>query len=161
LIVVQGDPVQGTDRHKVKGDATNPAPPPPTVTYVGVASFEYDGAITDLVSDFVTIDGTPVAVVTSHSTLNAGETGASGHHAGPAGSSFLPSAPVPIPSSISIVDSPIGTGVPGPGAGSGLLTVAGAKPLLDGDAIDTCGVPGGVGAATVTASGQDFVSCSA
>lgn len=163
MVVVQDDAVQGTDKHNVSGNATDPAPPPapPTVPYVGIGSYKYAGKMTDSLSSFVKIAGKPVAVVSSKSSLNPGETAPpSGGHSGPAGSNFTPTTPVPIPTTLSITDS-IGTGVPNTAAGSALLTIGGVKVLLDGDKIDTCDglhVPAN---STVTASGQSFVSCSA
>jgi uncharacterized Zn-binding protein involved in type VI secretion len=125
-----------------------------------VGSFTYTGKMTDSLSSFVTIGGVPVAVATSKSSLNPGETAPpTGGHSGPAGSGFLPPSPVPIPISLSISD-PIGTGVPNAAAGSAVLTIGGVKVLLDGDKIDTCDglhVPAN---STVTASGQSFVKCS-
>jgi uncharacterized Zn-binding protein involved in type VI secretion len=160
LVVVQGDSVQGTDKHNVSGNATNPAAPPPTVPYVGVGSYVYSGKMTDSLSAFVTIDGVPVALVTSKSSLNPGETAPpAGGHSGPAGSGFIPPAPVPIPISLSITDV-IGTGVPNAAAGSALLTIGGVKVLLDGDKIDTCDGLGIPANSTVTAAGQSFVNCS-
>lgn len=159
LVVVKGDPVSGTDTHNVSGSATNPAAPPPTVAYTGTGDFAYNGAVTGQLSDFVHISGTPVALVASRSTLNAGEdTPPSGKHSGPQGSNFVPPTPVPIASTLSITDTPLGTGVPNAGAGSALLTVGGTKVLLDADKIDTCSGVGATGDSTVTAQGQDFVT---
>jgi len=159
LVVVKGDPVSGTDTHNVSGQATNPNAPPPTVPYTGVGDFAYNGAVTGQLSDFVQIGGTPVALVTSRSTLNAGEDSPpKGKHSGPQGSNFVPPTPVPIATTLSITDTPLGTGVPNAGAGSALLTVKGAKVLLDADKIDTCSGIGAAGDSTVTAKGQDFVT---
>jgi uncharacterized Zn-binding protein involved in type VI secretion len=161
MVVVQGDAVHGTDKHKVKGDATNPGAPPPTVPYVGVGSYTYTGKMIDALSTFVQIGGKAVALVTSKSSLNPGETvPPTGGHSGPAGSGFVPPTPVPIALTLSITDS-IGTGIPNAAAGSALLTIGGVKVLLEGDKIDTCDglhVPAN---STVIASGQSFVSCSA
>src|SRR3954469_9435613 len=97
LVVVKGDPVQGTDTHNVSGQATNPSPPPPTIPYTGGGDFAYDGAMTGQLSDFVTIGGGPVALVTSRSALNDGETTApTGKHSGPQGSNFAPPSPTPV-----------------------------------------------------------------
>ena len=97
LIVVQDDKVEGTDKHNVSGDATNPSPPPLTIPYVGVADFDYKGKITDDLSDFTSIERTAVAVVDSKSTLEPGEDSPpAGKHSGPLGSNFVPPAPVPI-----------------------------------------------------------------
>jgi len=159
LVVVKGDPVSGTDTHNVTGTATNPAAPPPTVPYTGVADFAYNGAITGQLSDFVTIGGIPVALMTSRSTLNPGEdTPPAGGHSGPKGANFIPATPVPIAGSLSITDAPLGTGAPNAGAGSALLTVGGAKVLLDADKIDTCSGVGALADSTVSAQGQDFVT---
>jgi uncharacterized Zn-binding protein involved in type VI secretion len=160
LVVVKSDAVQGTDTHNVSGNATNPAAPPPTVPYTGTGRFQYLGSMTDGLSSFVKIGGKPVALVTSESSLNPGESSPpGGHHSGPQGSSFVPPTPAPIPLSLSITD-PIGTGVPNSGAGSAVLTIGGVKVLLDGDKIDTCDGAGGKANSTVTASGQAFVKCS-
>jgi len=161
LVVVKGDPVSGTDKHNVSGQATNPTPPPPTVPYTGVGDFAYDGAVTGQLSDFVSIDGVPVALVSSRSTLNEGEDSPpAGKHSGPKGSSFVPPTPVPVATSLSITDTPLGTGVPNGGAGSGLLTFDGVKVLLDADKIDTCSGVGAQAGSSVAAQGQDFVTCS-
>lgn len=156
LVVVKGDPVQGTDKHNVSG-STDTNPP---VAYTGVGDFEYDGAITDKLSDFVRIAGVPVALVTSRSSLNQGEGSPAGKHGGPQGSNFSPVAPPPKPLTLSITDD-IGIGVPNKGAGSAVLTVNGVKVLLDADKIDTCSGVGAKAGSTVTAQGQDFVTCSA
>jgi len=156
LVVVKGDPVTGTDTHNVSGQGTTPSG---TVSYTGTADFAYDGAVTGQLSDFVSIGGVPVALVTSRSALNAGEdTAPNGKHSGPKGTNFVPTTPVPVPSSMSITDTPLGTGVPNAGAGSALLTVGGVKVLLDADKIDTCSGVGAKADSTVTAQGQDFVT---
>ncbi len=163
LVVVEKDPVTGTDTHNIKGDAPNPAAPPPTVTFLGTGDYDYQGAITDKLSDFVTVGGKPVALVSSQSTLDPGEAAPpAGKHSGPQGKNFVPTppAPQPIPLTLSIQDSPLGTGTPNSGAGSGLLTVGGVKVLLDQDKIDTCSGVGVPADSTVAASGQDFVTCS-
>ena len=162
LIVVRDDTVEGTDKHNVSGDATNPAAPPPTVPYVGIGEFKYVGAVTDDLSDFVTIDSKPVALTTSKSSLNSGEsTSPTGKHSGPTGSSLTPPSPAPIRATLKITDQ-IGNGIPSATSGSSFVTVDGTPLLLDGDAIDTCdGVVATSNAnSTVTASGQKFVSCS-
>jgi hypothetical protein len=164
LVVVKGDPVEGTDKHNVSGIGPNPAAPPPTLPYSGVGDYEYLGAITDGLSDLVRIGGVPVALVTSTSSLNEGEAvPPAGKHSGPQGSNFVPSptsqAPTPTAVSLSITDS-VGTGVPSADTGSGLLTVDGVNVLLDGDAVDTCSGVGGLKGSTVTAEGQDLLSCS-
>jgi hypothetical protein len=168
LVVVKGDPVSGTDRHNVSGSASIQSPPS-TVPYIGAGDFAYNGAITGQLSDFVTIGGVPVALATSRSTLNTGEdTPPAGKHSGPQGTNFVPpppppppptpGTPIPIPNTLSITDTPLGTGVPNAGAGSALLTVGGAKVLLDADKIDTCSGVGAKADSAVTAQGQDFVT---
>jgi hypothetical protein len=160
LIVVQGDAVQGTDKHNISGTATNPAAPPPTVPYVGVGSYVYKGKMTNNLSSLVTIGGNPVALVTSMSSLNPGETAPpAGGHSGPAGKGFTPAAPAPIATTLAITDV-IGIGVPNASAGSALLMIGGVKVLLDNDKIDTCDGLGNKANSNVTASGQSFVSCS-
>ena len=158
LIVVRGDTVEGTDKHNVKGNAT---PPPPGAQYLGIGSYIYRGKITDSLSTFVKIGGKAVAVTTSNSSLNAGETAPSGGHNGASGNNFMPPAPAPLLDPTLLITDPIGTGIPNASAGSALLTIGGIKVLLDGDKIDTCDglhVPAN---SIVTASGQSFVSCSA
>jgi len=160
LIVVEQDPVKGTDKHMVAGNATNPAAPPPTVPYSGVGDFDYDGKMTDGLSDFVKIGGKPVALKNSKSSLNPGESAPpSGKHSGPLGKNFTPPTPVPIASTLSITDS-VGTGTPSASSGSAFLQIGGTAVLLDGDKIDTCDGMGIPMNSTVTASGQAFVSCS-
>jgi hypothetical protein len=159
LVVVEGDAVQGTDKHNVSGSATNPAAPPPTVPYVGVGSYTYSGAMKDGLSTFVTIAGTPVALVTSMSALNAGETAPGGGHNGASGSQFVPPTPVPILDATFSITDPVGPGAPNAAAGSTFVTVGGVKLLLDGDKIDTCDGLNVPANSTVTASGQSFVTC--
>jgi hypothetical protein len=161
LAVVQGDSVQGTDKHNVVGKATNPAAPPPTVPYAGIGSYAYNGKMTDGLSAFVTFGGKPVALVTSKSSLNPGETAPGGGHNAASGSSFVPPAPPPILDPTLSITDVIGTGVPNAAAGSALLTIGGVKVLLDGDKIDTCDGTGVPANSTVTASGQSLVKCSA
>lgn len=164
LVVVEGDPVSGTDTHNVSGMGPNPAAPPPTAAYAGVGDYKYSGAITDQLSDFVTINSTAVALVSSQSSLNAGETAPTGGHGGPSGSNFVAGASsvalTPTATTLQITDSPLGTGVPNTGAGSALLTVNSKKVLLDGDKIDTCSGTGATADSSVAAQGQDFVTCS-
>jgi uncharacterized Zn-binding protein involved in type VI secretion len=167
LVVVKGDPVQGTDKHNVSGTGPNPAPPPaPTpVNYAGIGSYQYVGSMTDSLSSFVKIGGKPAALVSSNSSLNPGQSAPpAGLHSGPAGSDFAPGAgspaPVPTTATLSITDA-IGTGVPNSAAGSALLTIGGTKALLDGDKIDTCDGLGAKANSAVTAAGQSFVRCSA
>lgn len=155
-VIVKGDPVRGTDTHRVTGNATNPAAPPPTVPYVGTARFDYVGSMSVALSDLVSINDVPVALVSSRSMLDAGEATPSGKHGGPNGSGFTPAAPSPIPASLSVVD-PVGPGTPSASAGSAFVTVGGVAVLLDGDAIDTCDALSALGNSKVTAEGQDLV----
>lgn len=157
-IVVDGDAVKGTDKHNVTGTGTITSPPG-TAPYTGVADFDYVGKMTTKLSDFVTIAGKAVAVVTSESSLDPGESAPPGKHAGMSGKNFMPPTPTPIPNTITITD-PIGKGTPGAAAGSAFVTIDGTKVVLDGDRIDTCDGLSIPGNSTVTASNQDFVSCS-
>jgi len=158
LWVVDGDAVEGKDKHNVMGLAKPPPTPPPA--YTGVGTYDYVGKMTDALSSFVTVDGKAAAVVTSKSSLNPGETAPGGKHAGPSGKDFLPPSPVPNELTLSITDTPLGQGVPNSGAGSTFVKIGGDKLLLDGDAIDTCDGAGGKANSKVTASGQSFVTCS-
>ncbi|MGW2826957.1 hypothetical protein ACWC24_39190 [Streptomyces sp. NPDC001443] len=164
LLVVKGDPVRGTDRHHVQGQGPNPAAPPPTAPYAGIGDYAYRGSVTEALSTFVTVEGRPVALVTSRSGLDPGEDAPGGGHAGPSGGNFAPGpgtvALTPTPATLQITDTPLGTGVPNSAAGSALLTVDGTRVLLDGDAVDTCSGLGTPAGSTVTARGQDFVTCS-
>lgn len=160
-VVVKDDEVTGTDTHNVAGQATNPSAPPPTIPYTGTARFDYVGKMTDALSDFVFIDGKPVATVKSGSSLNPGESAPGGRHSGPKGSAFVPATPVPVASSLSITDKPLGEGKPSARAGSGFVKVGGQKLLLDGDPIDTCSGTEEKENSTVASRGQSFVSCSA
>jgi uncharacterized Zn-binding protein involved in type VI secretion len=152
LLVVEGDKVDGTDKHNVSGTLPN------GVTATGTGDYAYQGAVTTSLSDFVTVGGKPLAAVTSGSTLRADGTAAHTASAPKTGSlvptnlTLLTFAPPP---------PELGTGKPATGAGSTLLTVDGAAALLAGDTFDTCGVPTGMGSSTVAASGQSFVTCSA
>ncbi|MFF1380463.1 hypothetical protein [Streptomyces sp. NPDC058308] len=157
-IAVKGDSVRGTDTHKVSGTLENGTTP-----YVGLGKYAYQGSITKGLSDFVRINGVPVALVTSGSTLDAGQTAPGpppGGHAGPAGSDFVPAAPKPLATSLSILDIPLGGGTPGASAGSGLLTIGGVKVLLDKDVIDTCSGLPTPGESKVSAQQQSLVACS-
>jgi hypothetical protein len=163
-VVVHNDPVEGTDQHKVMGIGPNPAAPPPTATYQGIGDFDYVGKLTDQLSDFVSIDGKTVALTTSKSSLNPGESAPpSGKHSGPQGKNFVPDAGsvaiTPTTASLSITDS-IGEGQPSANTGSSFITVNGTAILLDGDKIDTCDGLNTPMNSTVTANNQDFVSCS-
>jgi hypothetical protein len=154
-VVVKGDPVRGTDTHNVEGFGDSPSG---RVPYKGVGTFEYRGSMTGTLSDFVRIDGAPIALITSTSSLDPGES-TGGKHAGPNGDRFAPTAPVPINATLRIVDI-VGTGVPNRDAGSRLLTVGGVKVLLDGQPVDTCSGVNALAGSTVTAQQQDFVTCS-
>ena len=163
LIVVDGDKVEGTDTHNVSGPGTqvssgSPAP------YTGIARYDYNGAMTDKLSAFVSIDGRAVAVKTSQSSLNPGENAApSGAHSGPMGSSFVPPETSPIAATLPAlqITDPVGIGVPNSSAGSAFVKIDGVAVLLDGDSIDTCDGLSTPANSTVTAEQQDFVSCSA
>jgi hypothetical protein len=158
LVIVENDPVRGTDTHNVSGFDSS-APPNP---YTGTGDFDYDGAMTERLVDIVRIAGLAVAVVSSGSSLNTGQDAPPvGKHSGPMGSNFTPTAPPPNPVTLRITDAPLGAGVPNAGAGSVLLTIGGVKVLLDTDEIDTCSGVGATAGSTVTATGQDFVTCSA
>jgi hypothetical protein len=157
LVIVENDPVRGTDTHNVKGSDVSVPPNP----YTGTGDFDYDGAMTDRLIDFVRIAGRAVTVVSSGSRLTTGQDVApAGKHSGPMGSHFTPAAPAPNTATLAITDAPLGAGVPNAGAGSAVLTVDGAKVLLDADQIDTCSGVGAKAGSTVTATGQDFVTCS-
>lgn len=159
-IVVENDRVEGTDKHNVTGKATNPAAPPPTVPYVGVGDFDYVGKMADQLSDFVSIDGKPVALKSSKSALNPGEsTAPTGRHSGPMGKNFMPPSPAPIPLSLQITE-PVGEGRPSVTSGSAFVKVNGVAILLDGDKLDTCDGTSKPMNSTVTAEQQSFVACS-
>ena len=163
LIVIENDKVEGTDKHSLTGPGnTIPPPPPVPATYVGSGSFDYVGKMTDQLSDFVNIDGKPVALKSSQSSLNAGESASpSGKHSGPMVKQPNPLLTTPIVAivpSLAIVPPPTGIGNPSTTAGSTFVKVASTAVLLDGDKLDTCGPP--PMNATVTAENQSFVSCS-
>jgi len=156
LLVVKSDPVDGTDTHNVSGlDTTTPTP----AAYTGTGDYTYEGEVKTGLSDFVTIGGTPLAVVSSGSDLRSdGKT----DHMALSGSNFTPKTPPPNTATLAFVPpTGVGPGKPSAGAGSTLLTVDGVKALLDGDAFDTCGITGGKQSSTVKAKGQAFVTCSA
>jgi hypothetical protein len=160
LIVVDGDKVEGTDKHNISGSGYDSAIPG-TGTFTGIADFDYKGAMTDQLSDFVSIGGKAVALVTSQSSLDPGEDSAGGHAASSAKNITI-IAPTTVASgtATSINDS-IGTGKPSAGTGSTFVKAGGTALLLDGDSIDTCDglmIPMN---SSITASEQDFVSCSA
>lgn len=159
-IVVENDKVEGKDKHNVAGNATNPAAPPPTIPYKGIGMFDYVGKMTDQLSDFVKIGGKAVALKTSKSSLNPGES-AAGKHAPLNGKNWLPPTPAPLVPTLKITDA-VGEGRPSQTSGSAFVTINSIPVLLDGDKIDTCDgvVPAMNMNSTVTAGNQDFVSCS-
>jgi hypothetical protein len=150
-VIVEGDPVSGSDTHKVTGNATTPTG---SVSYAGTATYPYDGTMTEQLSDFVTIGSAPVATVDSRSTLRAG------HDATTGAPPFNPPATpalTPVPSSFGFVAT-VGTGAPTDGAGSSFVTVGGTAVLLDDDGFDTCGDERGSGNASVASAGQSVVT---
>jgi hypothetical protein len=154
LLVVEGDPVDGTDVHNVTGTTTSSPP----AAYTGTGDYAYKGEVSGGLSDLVTVDGTAIAVVTSSSDLRAD--GAPEHQAA-RGSQFNPAVPAPNPTTLVFDPAPgIGTGKPNGAAGSDVVTVDGAKALLDADKFDTCGIPGGTASASAAANTQSFVTCS-
>ena len=162
LIVVNGDKVEGTDTHNVSGPGIVKEGGAPA-TYVGTASYEYKGKMTDDLTDFITIDVSYVAVKSSKSSLNPGEdVPVAGGHSGPMGSNFSPDATTPIVATIPLllISEPVGEGNPSSGSGSSFVKIEGVEVLLDGDGIDTCDGNSATENSTVTAETQDFVSCS-
>ena len=161
-IVVENDPVEGTDTHNISGTAT--ATPTGTTPYMGTGRYDYVGKMTDALSDSVTINGAPVALTSSQSSLNPGEdTAPAGKHFGPQGAALTPPSPpgvAIIPETLTITDTTIGVGTPSASAGSTLVTIGGVPVLLDGDRIDTCDGLSTPMNSTVTAETQDLVSCS-
>ena len=155
LIVVENDKVSGTDTHNITG-TTSSTPPAP---YTGTGKYEYLGKMTQELSDFVKIDGKPVALISSKSSLDSGQTGPSGKHYGPKGSSLDPKDTAN-PLTLTITDKTIGVGKPNAQSGSSFVTINNKAILLDGDKIDTCDDTGATGNSTVTAEGQKFVFCS-
>ncbi|MFL9458439.1 hypothetical protein AB0758_46530 [Tolypothrix bouteillei VB521301_2] len=149
LIIVENDKVEGTDKHNVSGQATNPSAP--TIPYVGTGEFDYVGKMTSDLSDFVKINGKQVALKNSKSSLDPGK------HLGLMGKNFIPPSPAPLPASLKITDI-VGEGKPSTNAGSSFVKVNGVAVLLNNDKIDTCGYnhPGN---STVIAENQDFVRC--
>jgi hypothetical protein len=161
-VVVEDDKVEGTDKHNLSGPGVNSATSAPA-PYKGVGSFDYVGKMTDALSDFVKIDGAAVALKTSRSSLNPGETAPpAGKHSGPAVKSPTPPLDKPITATVPLlkIDDPVGEGKPSATAGSVFVKVAGTAVLLDDDKIDTCDGLGVPMNSTVTAEKQDFVSCS-
>ena len=158
LIVVKNDKVEGKDTHTVSGSAT--APNSATVPFTGTGDFDYKGKMTDGLSDFVKIDGQPVALTSSKSSLNPGEQAPGGGHSGLGGKNYQPAAPnTPLPPTMNFTD-PVGEGKPSAGAGSAFVTVGSTPVLLDADKIDTCGASSAPMNSTVTAENQSFVNCS-
>lgn len=165
LLVVEQDPVEGTDTHNAAGTAIDTGSGL-AVPWSGTGRYAYAGAMTGGLVGFVRIGGAMVAVTSSSSSLNVGESAPpAGGHSGPAGSALTPAstqpatAPTPTPTTLVITDT-IGTGTPGAAAGSAFVTVAGDPVLLDGDPIDTCDGAGAAGNSSVTAGTQDFVTAS-
>ena len=167
-VIVENDKVEGKDKHNITGQGMTTPPPPATPTsyvYSGVGTFDYAGKMTGQISDFVKIDGKPVAVKTSTSSLNPGEDTPAGKHGGPQAQSPLPPLSVPSaysvpPAALSIID-PIGTGRPSATAGSTFVKIGSVAVLLDNDKIDTCDGTSIPMNSTVTSQNQDFVTCSA
>ena len=164
LIVVDGDTVEGTDKHNISGTGTLPASPSPipNTPFTGIADFDYQGSMTDDLSDFVSIDGQAVALVSSKSSLDPGEDSAGGHAALSA-KNIIPMAPptiTPGTEMVSAITDPIGIGTPTIGVGSTFVKIGGDAVLFDGDTIDTCDGLSIPANSTVTAENQNFVSCS-
>lgn len=163
LIVVEGDKVEGTDKHNISGTGTLPPPPPsgtPGTPFTGIADFDYKGSMTDELSDMVSIGGKAAALVSSKSSLDPGEDSAGGH--APTSAKNIHETPTMIPVSrvVTAITDAIGTGVPSAGTGSSFVKVDGNAVLLDGDSIDTCDGLSIPMNSTVTSENQDFVSCS-
>lgn len=161
LIVVEGDKVEGTDKHNVSGTGTDPSIPGPN-SFTGFADFDYKGSMTDELSDFVNVNGKAVAVISSKSSLDPGEDSVGGHS--PLSAKNIVAVPPPTitPGTeqvISITDQ-IGEGVPSAGTGSGFVKIGGEAVLLDGDSIDTCDGMSIPMNSTVTVENQDYISCS-
>jgi hypothetical protein len=148
-VIVRNDPVTGSDIHSVAGQGTDSSGAP--VPYQGKGTYPYDGAMTDGLSDLVTIGGAPIAVVTSGSSLRGG-------HAPAGGQPFVPPAsPTPTPATLTFTAA-VGPGTPTAGAGSSFVAVAGQFVLLEGDTLDTCGAEKGRGNSSVASTQQDFVT---
>jgi hypothetical protein len=149
-VIVKDDPVTGSDTHKVTGMAATPTG---SVPYEGTATYPYDGAMTEELSDFVTIGDAPVATVASRSSLRGGHDPTTG--AAP----FLPPATptlTPTPTTFAFTAT-VGTGAPTDGAGSSFVTVGDKAVLVDGDTLDTCGDERGSGNSSVKSVVQSFV----
>ena len=165
LLVVEGDPVEGTDTHNAAGQATDTSTGL-SVPWTGTGKYAYAGSMTDGLSEFVRIGGAAVALASSVSTLDEGQDVApEGGHSGPAGSALTaaeeqpPTALVPVTATVMITDT-VGEGTPSETAGSAFVSAGGSPVLLDGDSIDSCDGTGATGNSSVTASTQDFVTAS-
>ncbi len=159
-LIVERDPVTGTDTHAAHGQTTNPSPPPaqldwPAPEKNGTAEYQYLGAVTTALSDFVRVGGAPAATMDSGSSLDAGETAAG--HAGPAGKNPQPAIPAVLKPTLTIEDG-VGPGTPSAAAGSSFVSIGGRPALLHGDPLTTCGTKHPPGNSTVRSAGQDFVA---
>lgn len=165
LIVVEGDKVEGTDKHNISGTGTDTSSgtPVPMTPFTGIADFDYKGAMTDELSDFVSIGGKAIALVSSKSSLDPGEDSAGGHAATSAKSITViaPTTITPGTEVASAITDSIGEGKVSQGMGSTFVKAGGDAVLLDGDSIDTCDGLSIPMNSSVTAAEQDFVSCSA
>lgn len=161
LIVIDGDKVEGTDNHNVIGTGVPSPTPPPTVPITATADFDYKGSMTDELSEFVSINGGVIALVTSKSSLDPGEDAIGGHAPISAKNiaTVVPAVNAESELITKIVD-PIGIGIPSASAGSSFVKIDGDSVLLDGDKIDTCDGKSTIENSTVTVENQDFVSCS-
>ena len=157
MVVVQGDAVQGTDKHNVMGNATNPAPPPPTVPYTGIGSYEYDGR-DDGRFEHVRQDRRQASRTGDEQEFAESRRGGSaGGRAFRAGRQRFHASNARARSRLTLsIKDVIGIGVPNAAAGSALLTIGGVKVLLDGDKIDTCDGTGDKANSTVTAVRPEF-----
>jgi hypothetical protein len=162
LIVVEGDKVEGTDKHNVSGTGTDPSIPGPN-SFTGIADFDYKGSMTESLSDFVSIGAKPVALVSSESRLDPGEASAGGHAPISAKNiiAIPPPAITPGTEQVLAITDQIGTGIPSAGTGSSFVSIGSTAVLLDGDSIDTCDGLSIPMNSSVTSGNQDFVSCSA
>jgi hypothetical protein len=154
-VIVQGDPVNGSDTHEVSGTGTDPASGSP-VTGKWKGTYSYAGTMTGALSDFVTIQDAPVALVDSRSALRGTS------HVPATGTGFLlvppTTPPVPNPALPMSFTKAVGPGAPSTGAGSSFVTIGGKAVLLAGDKLDTCGDEKGTGNSTVTSAQQSFVT---
>lgn len=152
-VIIADDPVTGKDKHNVAGLDSTPPPAGPK-PYKGVGEFAYKGKMKTSLSSLVKIGGKAVAVRTSGSMLDP----APGDHIPVKGSNWQPT-PAPNVATLQITD-PIGPGRPSAGSGSAFVKAGGSSLLLDGDRIDTCDGTGATGNSSVSAKGQQFVTCS-